>query len=98
MVPMKMVPMSETASMIVVFTKPSSMLPLVNAVTKLSKLNQLPGASNGPVEAYSCEVLRLAMSTTDSGSSVKIAPMTRLTYFAVVALMPRRRSSGLRPR
>ena len=46
---MKMVPASDTTRMIVVLTKPSSILPLVKAVTKLSKLNQLLGGSSGPV-------------------------------------------------
>ena len=66
-VPMKIVPASDTTSTIEVLTKPSSILPLVNAVTKLSKLSQFSGGSNGPVWAYSGAVLRLANSSTDSG-------------------------------
>ena len=83
-VPMKIVPTSETTSTIVVLTKPSSISPLVKAVTKLSKLSQFSGRSNGPVEANSELVFRLANSTTDSGSRVNRAPTMRLTYFAVV--------------
>ena len=78
-------------STIVVLMKPSSIFPLVNAVTKLSKWNQFSGASNGPVCAYSGAVLRLANSRTDSGSSVTTAATMRLRYFAVVALTPRTR-------
>ena len=98
MVPMKIVPTSETASTIVVLMKPSSICPLTNAVTKLSKLSQFSGGVKGLVCAYSGAVLSPANSSTDSGRIVTIAATTRLVYFAVVALPDRRRSRGERPR
>src|SRR5262245_44387924 len=95
---MKIVPTSDTARTIVVFTKPSSIFPLTNAVTKLSKFSQFDGGVNGPVCAYSGAVLSPANSRTDSGRIVPTAATMGLVYFAVVALPERTRSRGERPR
>ncbi|MNW64292.1 hypothetical protein D3C74_425660 [compost metagenome] len=89
MVPMRIVPASETTRMIVVLTNPSSILPLTNAVAKFSTLNQFDGGSSGPVFAYSSLDLNAAMKIVTSGMIAAAHAITSETYLSVVPRGPR---------
>ena len=87
--------------MTVVFQKPSSIRPSVQAVTKLSKFRKLRGGVSGPVVLYSARVLNAAKNTTVSGSSTTSDARINEAYFATLlmtATPPRRAPPGAGPR
>src|ERR1035437_8032348 len=87
-VPMIMVPTREMARMIAVLTKPENMLPLFQAVKKLSKFSQLAGGSIGLLSKYSLCVLNAVIKVPVIGRMITKQTSSSDPYFKVANRAP----------